>query len=156
MWMQDGCKVHNDSKMALSGSWFKVTWTDLKKLSLGGRPNTKPGDHGNPNAHNRWLILFYHVCGPAWIEIDWNSILVEGLITYGFTLHSRIRDHITWFWRCVGTTFGHFLWALTISWSRLLACVWSDPNHASRSSKLYCLELFPIVYECMGLRSDNF
>jgi hypothetical protein len=40
----------------------------------GGRPNTKPEDHGTPNAHNRWLILFYHVWRPAWIEIPWNDI----------------------------------------------------------------------------------
>ena len=25
-------------------------------------------------SHNRWFILFYHVRGPAWIEIYWNSI----------------------------------------------------------------------------------
>jgi hypothetical protein len=27
---------------------------------LGGRPNTKPGDPGTPNTHNRRFILFYH------------------------------------------------------------------------------------------------
>jgi hypothetical protein len=27
------------------GSCFMVTWTVLKKPPLGGRPNTKPGDH---------------------------------------------------------------------------------------------------------------
>ena len=41
---------------------------------LGGKPNTKPGDHGTSNAHNCWFILFYHVWGPTWIEIHWNSI----------------------------------------------------------------------------------
>ena len=34
---------------------------------------------------------------------------VEDLVTYDFTLHLRIHDHTTWFWRCVGTAFGHFL-----------------------------------------------
>ena len=24
------------------------------------------GDHGTPNVHNRWFILFNHVWGPAW------------------------------------------------------------------------------------------
>ena len=39
------------------------------KPLLGGMPNTKPEDHGIPNAHNRWFILlFYHVRGPAWIK----------------------------------------------------------------------------------------
>jgi hypothetical protein len=46
----------------------------FQKPSLGGRPNTKPGDCGTPNAHNRWFVLFYHVRGPVWIEIHWNSI----------------------------------------------------------------------------------
>ena len=27
-----------------------------------------PGDHGTPNAHNRWFFLFYHVWGSTWIE----------------------------------------------------------------------------------------
>ena len=42
---------------------------------LGGRPNTKPRDHGTPNAQNHWCILCYHMWRPAWIEIHWNSIL---------------------------------------------------------------------------------
>ena len=41
----------------------------FRKPSLGGRPNTKPGEHGAPNAHNRWFILLYYVRGPAWIDI---------------------------------------------------------------------------------------
>ena len=31
------------------------------------------------------------------------------MVAYGFTLHLRIHDHTTWFWRCLGTAFGHFL-----------------------------------------------
>ena len=31
------------------------------------------------------------------------------LVTCGFTLLLRIRDHTRWFWRCVGTAFGHVL-----------------------------------------------
>ena len=45
-------------------------------------------------------------------HINWNSLkwhLVEGLVTYDFTLHLRVCDHTTWFWGCLGTTFGHFL-----------------------------------------------
>ena len=41
--------------------------------------------------------------------------LVEGLVTYNFTLHDVGG--------CVGTAFGHFSFGLTISWSQLLACV---------------------------------
>jgi hypothetical protein len=81
----------------------------FQKPPFGGRPNAKPGDYGTPNANNRWFILFYDVEGPAWIKIHWNSIWVEGMFIYGFTLHLRVHDHTTWFWRCRGTAFGHFL-----------------------------------------------
>ena len=30
----------------------------IQKPPLGGSPNTKPGDHGTPNAHDPWFILF--------------------------------------------------------------------------------------------------
>ena len=33
----------------------------FQKPLLGGRFDTKPEDHGIPNAHNRWFIIFYHV-----------------------------------------------------------------------------------------------
>ena len=80
-----------------------------QKPPLGGRPDAKPEDHGTPNAYHCWLVLFYYVSGPAWIEIQWNNIWLRGPVTYDFTLHLRIRDHTTWLWRCVGTVFGHFL-----------------------------------------------
>ena len=36
--------------------------------------------------------------------------MVEGTVTRNdFTIHSRVRDHTTLIWRCVGTAFGHFL-----------------------------------------------
>ena len=47
---------------------FMVAWTIFKNHLFGGRPNTKLGDHGTPNTHNRWFILFSHVWGPAWIK----------------------------------------------------------------------------------------
>ena len=65
MWVQGGCKVYMDSHMASHGSCFMVTWIIIKKPPLGGRPNTKPGDYGTPNTHNRWFIEFNHVRGPA-------------------------------------------------------------------------------------------
>ena len=56
---------------------------------LGCRLNTKPlGDHGTPNASKRWLILFYHVRGPAWIEIRWISIRLRS--------RSHTASHYTW------------------------------------------------------------
>jgi hypothetical protein len=127
MWMQDWCKVYMVSYMAPNGSCFMVTWTILQKPPLGGgRPNTKPGDHGTPNAHNCWFILSYHAWGPAWIEIHWHSICLRARLHTTSHYHLRVRDHTsTWFrrlsWNNLWTL---FFWALTISWSRLLARVW--------------------------------
>jgi hypothetical protein len=59
--MQDACEVYMDSYMASNGSCFMVTWTIFKHHLLEVGLNTKPGDHGTPNAHNHWFISFYHV-----------------------------------------------------------------------------------------------
>ena len=61
----------------------------FQKLPLGGRPNTKPRDHGTLNAHNHWFILFYHVWGPPWIEIHWNSMWLR---PYHIWLHTTFED----------------------------------------------------------------
>jgi hypothetical protein len=100
----------------------------LKKRPLGGRPNTKLGDHSTLNIHNHWFY-FIMVWGPTtWIEIHCNSIQL------------RDRSHMTshYFWRFVttlhdfkgvlGQPLDTFFWALTMSWSQLLACVWSGPK----------------------------
>ena len=127
MWMQDECKVYMDSYMASNGSCFMVTWTILKNHLLEVDFNTNLGDPGTPNAHNRWFILFYHVWGPAWIKIHWNSIWLRA--------RSHMTSHYTWgsvttlhdFGGVLGRPLDTFFWALTISWSRLLARVWSGP-----------------------------
>ena len=125
--MQDGCKFYMDSYMALNGPCFMVTWIIFKKPPLGSRSNTKPGDHGILNAHNRSFILFYHAWGPTWVEIHWNNIWlrVQSLMTSHYTWRSgtTLRD----FWGVLGQPLDTFFWALTISWSRLLAHVWSGP-----------------------------
>ena len=100
----------------------------LQKPPLACRPSTKLGDHGTLNAHNCWFNLFYHVWGPAWIEIHWNSIWLRAW--------SDMTSHYTWrsmtmlhdFGGVLGQPLDTFFWALTISWSRLLARVWSGPN----------------------------
>ena len=104
IWIQDGCKVYMDSLHGIKWIMFHGHFDYFVKPPLGSRPNTKPGDHGTLNAHNRWFNLFYHMWGPTWIKIHWNSILVKGPVTYDFTVHLRVRDHTTWFWRCVGTS----------------------------------------------------
>ena len=86
-WMHDGCKVYIDSYMASNGACFMVTWTLSPKPSLGGRSHTKLRDHGTPNAESRWFIQFYHVWGPAWIEIYWNSTWLRA--------RSRMTSHYT-------------------------------------------------------------
>ena len=69
--------------------------------------------------------LFYHVWGPAWVEIPWTSIWLRA--------RSHMASHYTW--GSVTTLLNlegvlrrpldSFSWALPISWSRLLAHVWS-------------------------------
>ena len=54
--------------------------------------------------------------------------LVEGMVTYDFTLHLRVCDHTADFGGVLGRPLGTFFWAPTISWSRLLACVWTGPK----------------------------
>ena len=83
------------------------------------------------------FIVFYHVRGPAWIKIHWISIWL------------RVRSHMTSHYRWgfvttlhgFGSVFGRpldtFFWALTISWSRLLACVWSGPKLRYRGRVLF-------------------
>jgi hypothetical protein len=69
------CECKMDVKLH---QWFLhgITWIMFhghldyfQKPLLVGKPNTKPGDHGTPNAHNRWLALIYRVRGPIWIQI---------------------------------------------------------------------------------------
>jgi hypothetical protein len=127
MWMQDGCKVYMDSYMASNGSCFMVNLDYFQKPPLGGRSNTKPEDHSTPNTHNHCFILVYHVRGPAWIEIHWNSIWLRA--------RSHMTSHYTWVFVTTLHDFRGLLqpldvliWALTIWWSRLLARVWRDPQ----------------------------
>ena len=51
--MQDGCKVHIDSYMASKWIKFHGRLECFQKPSLRSRPNTKPRDHGTPNARDR-------------------------------------------------------------------------------------------------------
>ena len=86
----------------------------LKIWPLGGRPNTKLEDHVIAIAHSCSFILFYHVRGPAWIEIHWNSIWL--------TVPSHMTLHYTWgpvttlhdFRGELGRPLETFFWALTI------------------------------------------
>jgi hypothetical protein len=97
-------------------------------------------DHGTPNVHNRWFILFYHVWGPAWIEIHRKSIWVRARshMASHYTLGSVTTLHD--FWGALGRPLATFFWALTMSWSRLLAHMWSGAKYlVVSSSSMYKL-----------------
>ena len=59
-----------------------------QKPPLGGRPNTKPHDHGTLNSYNRRFILLYHVWRPTKIKIHWNSIWLR--------VRAHMASHYTW------------------------------------------------------------
>ena len=126
--MQDGCKVYMDSYMASNGSCFMVTWIIFKNRLLEVGLTQNQETHGTLNAHYCCFILFYHVWGPAWIEIHWNGIWLRAW--------SHMTSHYTWgsvttlhdFGGVLGRPLDTFFWALTNSWSWLLARVWSGPN----------------------------
>jgi hypothetical protein len=128
-WMQDGCKVYMDSHVALNGSCFMVTWTGFENHLLGASLTQ------NRETMALWMLttvgLVYnimHMWGPAWIEIHWHDSI-------RLRVRSHMTSHYTWksvttlhdFGGALGQPLDKWFWALTISWSRLLAHVWSDP-----------------------------
>jgi hypothetical protein len=126
-WGTNGvCECKMDVKstwIGIEGIMFHGHLDCFQKPPLGGRPNTKPEDHGTLNAHNRWfiVILFYHVWGPAWIKIHWYSIWSRARLqmTSRYTQRSVCTLHD--FGGALGWPLDTFIWALTTFWSRLLA-----------------------------------
>ena len=114
-----------DFKMVTIGTCFMVTWVIFKKPPLGGRPNTKLETMA---LQHLTLLCSNHVWGPRMNRNSLKYQLIKDLVTYDFTLHLRACDHTPWFWKCLETTFGHFFWALIVSWSRVLTRVWSGPK----------------------------
>ena len=129
----------SECKMDVESTWIPtwhrmdcVSWPLIlfSKTTSWREANTKPWDNGTLNAHNRWFILFCHVRGPTWIEIHWNNIWLRD--------RSHMTSHYTWgsvttlhdFGGVFGWPLDTFFWALTISWSRLLARVWSGPSNS--------------------------
>ena len=133
MWMQDGCKVY----MALNGSCFMVTWSILKNHLLKVVLTQNQETMALRTLTTIYLFIYsiYHVFGPTWITIQWNSIWSRA--------QSHMTSYYTWgsittlhdFGGVLGRPSDTFFWALTISRSRLLARVWSGPS--------YC----PFVYD---------
>ena len=93
--MQDECEnlhgcLHGIKHIMLNGHLHY-----FQKLPLGGKLNTKPRDHGTMKSHNHWFIIFYHVQGPRTNRDSLKDHMVEGPVTYDFTLHLRNRDQTT-------------------------------------------------------------
>ena len=121
MSMQDGCNVYLGSYMASNGSLFHGLLSKTSSYTQTMRP-----------WHSETLktvdfVLFYHARGPLWIEIHQNSIWLRA--------RSHMTSHYTWrlvstlhdFGSALGWHLDIFFRALTISWSRLLARMWSGP-----------------------------
>ena len=114
-----------------NGSCFTVTWTISKNhiLEVGLTHNWETMAF---QTLRTWFILFDHVWGPLWIKSHWNSIWLRA--------RSFMTSHYTWgsvstlhdFGGVLGRPSETFFWALTISWSRLLACVWSDSKNGRK------------------------
>ena len=108
MWMQRGCQVYMDSYMVSNGSCFMVTWTIFKNhlVEVGLTQNQET----MALRAFTTVDLFYFIMREDPHEQKCIEIALGwGLITYDFALHLRVRDHTTWFWRCVGTAFWHVL-----------------------------------------------
>jgi hypothetical protein len=127
-WMQDGCKVYLDSYMASNGSCFMVTWAVLKNhlLEVCVTQNRETMRIWKLTTIDLWYLI---MCEDlAWIEIHYNGIWLTARSHMTSQLYLRTCDHTALFWKCLGTASKHFFWALTNSWSRLLARVWSGPK----------------------------
>ena len=111
-----------ECKVDVKSTWIPI-WHQMDHVSRSFESFSKPPLGGRRNTKLRRLwhfkisqLIFSHL----WIgsRMNRNSLkkhLVEGPVTNDYTLHLRVHDHSTWFWKCLGLTFGHFFWALTIS-----------------------------------------
>ena len=87
-----------------------------------------------------YIILYYHII----MLIHWNNICLRA--------RSYTTSHYTWgsvttlhdFKDVVGQPLDTFFGALTISWSRLLARVWSGP----KVRVISCLHILLILFYC--------
>jgi hypothetical protein len=87
--MQDGCQVYMDSYMASNGSCFMLTLIIIKNhlLEVGRTQNQ------DTMALQTFTIVYlfcFIMCKDPHEEY-----LVEEPVTYGFTLHLKVRDHTT-------------------------------------------------------------
>ena len=109
IWQTKPQKCQITSVVVVIWGWINMRNLDLQKPPLGGRPNTKTKRPWHSQC-SQPLIYFILICVRTCMnKKSLEEHVIEDPVTYGFTLHLRVHDHTTWFWRCVGTAFGHFL-----------------------------------------------
>jgi hypothetical protein len=119
--------------------------------NLGGRPNTTLGSHSTLNAHNYWIILFL-----SWVRTRMNRKFIDiafGLGSGHIWLHTTLEGpwpHYTILEVCWDGLWTLFFWALTISWWRPLARVWSGPQRVTLSVHLYIYIYIYIYIYALG------
>ena len=59
MWMHDGCRSPHGLLHDIKWTMFHGHLDYFQKMPLGGKPNTKPGDHGTPNTHKPLIHSIY-------------------------------------------------------------------------------------------------
>jgi hypothetical protein len=91
-WMQHGCKVYIDSYITSNGPCMSHYHLDYsQKLPLGGRPNTKPRNHGHISERSQLLV--YSTLSCVRTCMNKNSLklhLVEGPVTHD--CHTTLED----------------------------------------------------------------
>jgi hypothetical protein len=129
----------------------------FQKPPLGGRPTTKPGDHGITNAHKHWFVIFImckdphehkfiniafgwgpgHIWLHTTLEGPWPHYMIlevcwDGLGTLSFGL-SQFHGHGSW----------------------LMSHVWSGPNMmATFSLRSWTLFSFLFFYQISNVSYD--
>ena len=132
------------SYMTSNGSCFVVTWTIFKNhlLEVGQHKTKRPWHF---ECSPPFFILFYHVWESPKIERHWNSIWLRAQLDMAsqYTWDSMTTLHD--FGGILERPLGTFFWALTISWSQLLARVWSGPKSGllKKTSLGYLWEIKP-------------
>ena len=114
-WMRDGCIVYMDSHVASYGSCFMVTWIVLENHLL---DIDRTQNRETMTLRTLTIIdLFYLIISEDPHEYKFTEL------AFGWGSVTTLHD----FGGVLGRPLHTFSWALTISWSRLLARGWSGP-----------------------------
>ena len=111
-------KIYVESYVAIEWIMFRGHLDCFQKNHL-----LEVGQKQNQEIMALWTLttvdLFCFIMCENLYEIHWNSIWLRS--------RSHMASHYMILEMCLGRPLYTFLWALTISWSRLLAHVWSGP-----------------------------